>query len=340
MKPTDLARLLTTYLSTYLPGHLNVSTNTIKSYRDTFKLLLEFCNSKKAISPKNLTINHIDENLVYEFLLWIENERKCKISTRNQRLAAIHAFFRYIQIEAPEMLLPCQKILSIPFKRSGIASVSYLSIDALKLILAQPDRTVQDGRRDLVLMTTLYDTGARVQELVDMVVRDIRLESPPVIVLTGKGNKTRHVPVMSRTANILSDYLKEHNLNNTIRHDHPVFYNHQHKKLTRAGVAYIINKYVEVARKLAIVQIPNAVTPHVFRHTKAMHLLQANVNLVYIRDLLGHTNVSTTEIYARADSEMKRLALERAYVEVVTGEIPAWSENDDLLDWLQKFCNQ
>ena len=186
----------------------------------------------------------------------------------------------------------------------------------------------------------LYDTGARVQEIINMVVRDIRLESPAIISLTGKGNKTRHVPVMSRTANILSDYLIERRLNTAAMHNHPVFYNSQHKMLTRAGVTYIINKYVNAAKILEGIVLPDRVSPHIFRYSKAVHLLQANVNLIYIRDFLGHVNVTTTEIYARADSEMKRTALEKAYMEVVTDDIPVWSEDNDLMSWLQNFCNQ
>jgi len=216
---------------------------------------------------------------------------------------------------------------------------SYLTTDALKAILEQPDRAKLNGRRDLVLLTVLYDTGARVQELIDLVVKDIRLQSPAIVELTGKGNKTRHVPLMSKTAKMLSDYLTERGLNTAAMHDHPVFYNNQRKMLTRAGVGYIISKYVAAVRTIGNVPLPDSVSPHVFRHTKAMHLLQANVNLVYIRDLLGHVNISTTEIYAKADSEVKRQALEKAYIEVVTGDIPAWSEDKGLMNWLQNFCN-
>lgn len=237
------------------------------------------------------------------------------------------------------MLLQCQKILGIPFKKTGRDTLSYLSTEALKAILKQPNRNTSSGRRDLVLLTVLYDTGARVQEIIDMVVKDIRLENPPIISLTGKGNKTRHVPVMSKTAKILSDYLIERRLDTAAMHNHPFFYNSQHKMLTRAGVTYIINKYVNAAGMLEGIVLPGRVTPHMFRHTKAMHLLQANVNLVYIRDFLGHVNVATTEIYARADSEMKRAALEKAYMEVVTDDIPVWSEDNDLMSWLQNFCN-
>jgi len=339
MKPTDFAKLLTAYLSRHLPGQRNVSVNTIKSYRDTFKLFLHFCHVNRGISPEYLTIICIDEELIYAFLSWVENVRKCSISTRNQRLAAIHAFFRYVQIEAPEIILPCQRILAIPFKKHGKPTVSYLTVDALKAILKQPDRTKPAERRDLALLTILYDTGARVQELIDLVVKDIRFQSPAIVVLTGKGGKTRHVPLMSKTAKILSDYLVERSLNTPFMQEHAVFYNSQRKMLTRAGVGYIINKYIKAVRVIGKTPLPDKISPHVFRHTKAMHLLQANVNLVYIRDLLGHVNISTTEIYAKADLEVKRQALEKAYIEIVTDEIPAWSENEGLMNWLQNFCN-
>ena len=339
MKSTDFAKLLAGYLSRYLPGQRNMSPNTIISYRDTFKLFLIFSRDMKGVPPEQLALAHIDESFINDFLVWIENERKCGISTRNQRLAAIHAFSRYVQVEAPEMLLRCQRILAIPFKKNGRAAIDHLTPDALKLLLEQPDRTTSDGRRDLVLMTVLYDTGARVQELIDLVVRDIRLDTPPIIALTGKRKKTRHVPLMSKTAKRLSDYLTERRLNTAAMSNHQVFYNRQRNKLTRAGVHYIIDKYVNAARTVGGTLFPEKVTPHSFRHSKAMHLLQANVNLVYIRDLLGHVNVSTTEIYARADTEMKRLALEKAYVEVVADDIPPWSDDKDLLNWLQHFCS-
>jgi len=285
-----------------------------------------------------LTLSQIDDTLVYEFVAWIEGERHCSISTRNQRLAAIHAFFRYVQIEAPERLLICQRILSIPFKKTGKPAVSFLTSDGLKAILDQPDRKTLAGRRDLMLLITLYDTGARVQELINLVVRDIRLDQPPTITLKGKGNKIRHIPLMIKTASRLKEYLQERCLSTAGTYDHPVFFNSRHQKLTRAGVTYIINKYVEAAKRQNNFVLPEKVSPHVFRHTKAMHLLQANINLVYIRDFLGHASVTTSEVYARADSERKRLALEQAYSPMVTDDIPVWQEDKNLLMWLQNFC--
>lgn len=168
--------------------------------------------------------------------------------------------------------------------------MSYLTPDALKAILNQPDRKTLAGRRDLVLLTTLYDTGARVQELINLVVRDIRLDQPSTIALKGKGNKIRHIPLMTRTTSMLKEYLKERRLSTAGKYDHPVFFNSRHQKLTRAGIAYIIKKYVEAAKRQNNIVLPEKISPHVFRHTKAMHLLQANINLVYIRDFLGHAS--------------------------------------------------
>ena len=212
-----------------------------------------------------MTLSQIDDTLVHQFVSWIEYERHCSISTRNQRLAAIHAFFRYVQIESPERLLTCQRILSIPLKKTGKPIVSFLTSDALKAILNQPDRKTLAGRRDLVLLTTLYDTGARVQELINLVVRDIRLDQPATIALKGKGNKIRHVPLMTKTASMLKEYLKERHLSTPSKYDHPVFFNSRHQKLTRAGIAYIIKKYVEAVKRQNNIVLPKKVSPHMFR---------------------------------------------------------------------------
>ena len=241
----------------------------------------------------------------------------------------MHAFFRYVQIESPEALLHCQKILNIPFKKTAKPSVCYLSADALKLILAQPEINSFAGRRDIVLMTVLYDSAARVQELIDLVVRDIRIDKPSTITLTGKGDKTRYVPLMTKTAELLSSHLKEKQLNDISKLDYPVFFNSQKRKMTRAGISYILNKYYKMAKLKSKVIMPPKIHPHIFRSTKAMHLLQANVNLIYIRDLLGHVSVTTTERYARANPEMRRAALEKAYINIVEDDIPAWSKDPD-----------
>jgi len=338
-KPSQFASLLTSYLSEYLPGQRNLSSNTIRSYRDTFRLLLQFCRDEKHLKIEKLDLRSFDEQLIKEFLAWLERERHCSVSTRNQRLAALHAFFRYVQIEAPECMTHAIEILGIPFKRGEKPNILFLSPDALKLLLAQPDVKTARGRRDLALMSLLYDTGARVQELCDLRVRDLRLETPAIVTLVGKGRKMRHVPLMTNTAKLLTDYISERKLDCPARLDHPLFFNPQRNQLTRAGVTYVVKKYAEQARQKEPVFLPERISPHVLRHTKAMHLLQANVNLIYIRDLLGHVDVATTEIYARADTEMKRRALENAYPDLVPENLPAWNRDSDLMAWLKDFCN-
>ncbi|WP_373233506.1 site-specific integrase [Cohnella sp.] len=332
MKPTDFAKALSQYLSAYLPGQRNMSPNTISSYRDTFKLFLTYCK-QSGLSIERLTFAQVDETLILAFVKWLEEKRNNGISTRNQRLACIHAFFRYVQTEHPVGLVTYQKILAIPMKKAPKPTVNHLTPDSLQLILAQPDLKTSGGRRDATLLSVLYDTGARVQELVDLRVRDVRLDPPPVLSITGKGSKTRHVPLMSNTEAVLRQYMTENHLLQNGMLDRPLFCNRQRRKMTREGVAFILDKYVSLARTVTSA-IPEKVTPHVLRHTKAMHLLQAGVNLIYIRDLLGHVDIATTEVYARADTELKRKALEQAYPNMVSEGLPQWNQDEDLIAWL------
>ena len=338
MKPTDFASQLSRYLGIYLPGQSGSSLNTVRSYRDTFSLFLRYCNDVQRINPQKLTFQDIDHHLVEQFLLWVENERGCSASTRNNRLAAIHAFYRYLQIEMPQLLMRCQEILSVPYKKTQKKPMSYLTLDGIKVLLAQPDASTFSGRRDLAMLSLLYDTGARVQELVDLRIEDIRLSSPTVIRLTGKGRKSRLVPIMKPTENLLRQYLEEHEKDFAAHGGYPLFYNRVGKKLTRAGVTYILDKYISQAKSIGENSLPDSISPHCLRHSKAMHLLQSGVNLIYIRDLLGHADVSTTEVYARADEHLKRKALELAYPSPTpVSETTAWQKNDDLLGWLKNL---
>lgn len=336
MKPTDFARHLTNFLSVYLPNQRNISQNTLYSYRDTFKLLLKYTEGAKNLPAERITLAHLTSEWISGFLNWLEIERNCCISTRNQRLAAIHSFFRYVQSEEPTGILHFQKIMAIPIKKTKKNVVEHLSPEAIKLILEQPDRYTNRGRRDLTLMSVLYDSGARVQELIDLRVCDVRLENPAVITLTGKGNKVRRVPLMQNTMLLLKSYLQENNLSQPWKNEYPLFSNSQCNKLTKEGVAYIVRKYAESARKNSAL-VPKKINVHMFRHSKAMHLLQAGVNLIYIRDFLGHVDLKTTEIYARTDTETKRKAIENAYPDLIDSELPDWSKDQALLAWLTKL---
>lgn len=336
MKPTDFATHLTEFLSVYLPRQKNASNNTIASYRDTFKLLLRYCLEQKDIPVEKLNMSMLTHVIIADFLEWLEEERKCCIATRNQRLAAIHSFFRYVQYEEPSGILHFQKVIALPVKKASKPSVPYLTPEAMKLLLSQPDKMTVKGRRDLTLLSVLYDSGCRVQELANLRVGDVILDNPAVLILKGKGNKVRRVPLMKNTLTLLKHYLQEHSLDKDWKKDYPLFINKQRNKLTKEGIAYIISQYVGSAKRI-YASMPEKVRPHMFRHSKAMHLLQAGVNLIYIRDFLGHENIKTTEIYAKCDSELKRQAIENAYPSLVDINLPDWNKDAALLDWLSSL---
>jgi len=218
-------------------------------------------------------------------------------------------------------------------KKKSKPTIPYLTVNELKILLEQPDVNTVEGRRGLMLLVILYETGVRVQELIDLRWKDLRLTSLAVITLRGKGDKTRRVPIMGKTLKLLQSYQSGQKTHVGIAQtDLSVFYNQQHKILSRWGVSYIIDKYVQTSKSNKGFSIDFAIKPHVFRHSKAMHLLQAGVNLIYIRDLLGHSNINTTEIYARADSEMKRKALEASYIELTTKDLPKCDADEDLIN--------
>ena len=337
MKPTDFSKYISDFISRYLPNEKGASPNTISAYRDTFVLLLNFIQQEKRIKVEKLSLDKIKKETILEFLDYIQKQRKCSHSTRNARLAAIHSFYKYLQGESLEHLHECQKILSIKFKKAPQESLNYLSIEAIKLFFQQPDTSTSKGRRDLTMLCLMYDSGARVQEVIDLTPSMLRLNKPSTIKIIGKGNKARIVPMLDAQTDHLKNYLKEHRLTESFANVYPLFFNSRKEKLTRAGINYIVQKYSESARKENKIIMPEKISCHCLRHSKAMHLLQAGVNLVYIRDILGHVSIQTTEIYARADSKQKRIAIEKAYVNVNPNEEPAWIKDENLISWLKRF---
>jgi site-specific recombinase XerD len=336
MRPTDFAIRLTQFLGEYLPAQRAVSPNTIKAYRDVFTLFLRYCRDQRGLAPENLSLALIDAPLLLAFLSYLKSERNCCARTRNHRLSALHAFFRFLQIEEPDRIAQCQRCLAIPFQRSPRPTVNYLPRKELAVVLSRPDLTTTRGRRDAVLLTLLYDTGARVQELIDLSIRDLRLDSPAQIRLTGKGMKTRVVPLLSATVELLSEYMREHRLNRNERLDAPLFFNRCGLRLSRSGVRYILSKYVGQARG-DIPSITAKISPHTLRHSKAMHLLQSGNPATIIQAILGHSDIRTTDIYARADLEMKRRALEKAASKEPSTTLPSWREDKSLMAWLRSL---
>lgn len=331
----DFQHYLSEFLARFLPGEVGAATNTIRSYRDTFTLLLRYCQAHENTAPDAMTCALLTKELVERFLSWLESDRGCGPATRNQRLAAIRSFCRYLQIRDIARIGQYQQVLAIPKKKAPATTPGHLSLDGIRLILAQPDAAKMSGRRDLAMLALMYDTGARVQEIADMTVADLRTEAPATARLTGKGTKTRIVPLMAPTSGVLQRYLEGADLTGPVNAARPLFPNRAGNKMTRTGIAYVLDKHVSAARAADPAVLPETISPHTFRHSKAMHMLQAGVNLVYIRDVLGHADLKTTEIYARIDGEMKRRALQNAYTNVTAPDaMPLWQQDKDMLAWL------
>jgi len=337
MKNYDFAYHITNFLTVYLPRQRNASKETILSYRDTYSNLLRFCKEERSLPPEKVRFNQINAHLIEDFMLWLESSRGSSASTRNQRLAAVRSFFRYLQIEAPEQLLLCQSILSLKRAKTPKPMVKYLTHNQIKLLLEQPNVNDWDDRRDLAILYLLYDSAARVQEICDVKVCDIHTSAPATVRLTGKNSKTRIVPMSDAVSILLQQYINERGLNTPGFASRPLFTNRQGNKLTRSGVSYILAKYVEKANEDASDIKIEKITPHCLRHSKAMHLLESGVNLIYIRDFLDHEDIKTTQMYARANPEVKRDAILKAHASESASQLPAWKDNPGLMKFLKSL---
>ena len=335
----DFAKFLTSFFTEYLSAERGVSPHTIRAYSNTFTLLLTFLNDVKDIKAERIKLEQLTRKTIIEFLDWLQDKRQCSNTTRNQRLAAIQSFVKYMQYEDVQYLQQWQEILSMKIKRTIRSSVSFLSVDAIRLLLEQIQTNTHIGRRDLTMIALLYDSGARVQELINLTPASLNLNNPCYVILFGKGNKKRLVPLQENLVTLLRLYLKENGLDKTSENQRSLFFNNRGQSFTNAGIAYILSRYVNNARIANPDIIPEKVSPHCLRHSKAMHLLQAGINLVYIRDILGHVSIQTTEVYARADSKQKREALEAAYVDIVpqSQDIALWEKDSQLKSWLKSL---
>ena len=334
----DFAGHLTAYLGRWLPGQRNLSPNTIASYRDAFRLLIAFFR-ERGKEPEGLSMDDLGRDGVLLFMEWLE-ARGCSDSTLNQRLCAIKAFVGYAKCEDPARLLQYQQVLAIPQRRHAAPKMPLPGKEGMAAILRHPDPATRKGRRDRALLSLLYDSGARVSELCGIELRDLRLESPAAVTLRGKGRKARAVPLMGQTVGMLEGYLAEFWPGfGTQDLDSPLFPNPRGGRLTRAGIADIVSRHAAGARE-AGTPIPDGISPHSFRHQKAVDLLEAGVPLVYIRDVLGHASVATTEIYAKVSLERKRELLEKAASSPAPAAegYPDWTADSDLMSWLAGLC--
>lgn len=327
----DFSRLLSDFFLKHLPTERGFSINTIKNYRDTFVQLIEYL-SMNDINPDKIAMDDIGYETIINFLNWLENTKKVSTSTRNNRLAGIKSFFKYVSYHEPKHLHLCSLILEINQKKTASVPMNYLTVYALKGLLKVFNQDNKKELRDFCIILLLYESGARVSELIGIKTYEVRLSSPSTVVLHGKGSKTRIVPIDESVANTISKYIAAYN----VRREEYLFFNSHREKLTREGINHILQKYYNKARSINPSIYPEKISPHCLRHSKGMHLLENGVNLIYIRDLLGHASVTTTEIYSKANPEIKRKYLLEASEKLIDEEDYTLEEKAVLLDWLKE----
>lgn len=334
--PNILARELRSFFMEHLPLVRGVSAHTVQSYRDTFKLLLRFLAKDTGCPAVGLDLVNLTPEAVLKFLEHLEVERQNSVATRNARLAAIHSFARFLASREPQFLEQSQRLVAIPSKKGRGRTVEYLEGYEIQAMLDSIDSSRREGRRDYALMLTLFNTGARAQEVVDLKIGDLQMERPQQATLRGKGRKERVCPLWPRTVDSLRILIADTGAG--VGPTDPVFRNRRGEKLTRFGIRYLLAKYAKLAQGLAPSLARRNVHPHVFRHSTAVHLLQAGVDLITISHWLGHACVETTNRYTAIDLETKRATLETAGpIAEASENMSAWREDKSVLEWLESL---
>jgi site-specific recombinase XerD len=331
--PNTLARALRGFFTEHLPQLRGLSPHTVHSYRDSLTLLLRFAAVRRGAPVAVLDVADLGPEAIIAFLQHLEDTRGNTPATRNVRLAAIHAFFRYLTLQHPDGLEQAQRVLSIPFKRAHPRPVEYLEYAEIQAVLAAVNRTTADGERDYTLLATLFNTGARVQELLDLRPINLQLVKPFQVRLIGKGRKERLCPLWPQTAALLQTYCQRRGLDPNATT--PLFVNHRGGTLTRFGVRYLLAKYFEQAKSTTPSLAHKRLHPHTVRHSTAVHLLKAGVDLATISHWLGHAAVTTTNRYATVDLDMKRQAIESAAALENPPTATHWRTDASILEWLE-----
>ena len=330
---SNLAFYLSKFLGDYLPMQRGASPNTVRTYRDAFVEVIEFLSASAGLKPEKLTIDDFSLERVSSFLDWLEAGKKVSISKRNNRLGALKSFFRFLSFREPSLLSACIPILELKHKRCESKPMNYLSVAAYRLLLSGFDASQEDDLRDMSIISLMYESGGRVSEITGILSFELNAGPPYTLVLHGKGKKTRIVPIDKSVGKLLDRYRRRFN----VKDDEPLFFNNRREALTREGMNYILQKHFLKARELHPDKFPATISPHCLRHSRAMHLLENDVNLIYIRDLLGHASVTTTELYSKANPEVKRRHIEKATEDFI-GDDAGYSDSDkmNLLNWLKK----
>jgi integrase/recombinase XerD len=334
MKTRELADYITGFFRVHLTAERNLSQHTTYAYRDALKLFLRFAAARYNRRTDRLAIVDLTPEIVLAFLDSLEATRKNTVRTRNARLAAIHCFFRYVLESDPTHAALCQRVLAISLKKTVRPTLGYMSADEVETLLAQVDRSTNKGERDYLLLALLYDTGARIQEALNIAPADFHLASPVFVRLLGKGKKERLCPLLPQTARVVSRFLDA--ADRRPEEDSPLFQNRRGEKLTRQGARYLLRKYLSQAATVLPRLRRAGISLHTLRHTKAMHLLQSDVSIITIKDVLGHADVRSTEVYVQTDLEAKRKALEQAGTSSRTTRKPHRIA-PDILHWLESL---
>jgi site-specific recombinase XerD len=330
----SLANFIKRFFSHYLPVQKGLAVNTVVAYRDALKLLLGYASDTLKKKVEDLGVEDLHESLVLDFLDHVEKTRGCNPRTRNARLAAIQALFSFIARQEPSLLPHSQTIQNIPLKRTEYKTVGYLEEKEMQALLNAVDLTSRTGVRDKALLLLLYNTGARVSEIVELKVADLRLDGSAQIKLLGKGQKYRSCPLWPETVEALHDYLRQRAPKDPAAQQ--LFLNASASPITRFGLRHITGRYATTAKSQCPSLATKPVNPHTIRHTTAMHLLRAGNDINMVSYWLGHANINTTHIYVEIDMEMKQRMLQKAEAPAVKKPLP-W-QKPNILHWLKAIA--
>jgi integrase/recombinase XerD len=332
----DFFTAIRRFLAEYLPDQRCCSPDTIRSYRHALNLLVGYLRTTRHLAVADIDFARIDRHVIIEFLDWLQRERGCADTTRNQRLMALRSFFSYAGFLDCAHVALSLELAAVPAKNAPGKIVEWLPEAALQALLQQPDTTTTAGRRNQVFLILMYDSAARCGELTGLRVHDLRLDTThPVVYLHGKGGKTRIVPLLTRTAEHCRQHLRRCHGDEPAGSDAFVFFttiHGQRQPVSADTVAAFLTAYARSARATCP-EMPERVHPHMLRHTRAMHLYRQGMPLSLLADFLGHASIESTRIYAYADTEMKRAAIEKAdplHNQTPPPE-PIWAGDDDMI---------
>jgi site-specific recombinase XerD len=332
-KQKTLAEIVESFFIKRLSTQSRASAATLSSYRDALRLFFTFAAERAGKQPSRLVVEDVGSDTVLEFLNYLETKRHCVMRTRNQRLAVIRSFFKHMAYSEPAYMATAQRVISIPGRRTVKKMLGYLTKEELEVLLAVPDRSTPKGKRDFALLIFMARTGARVSETIGINVLDIVFGKHSQVLLRGKGDKERLIPLADDAAWAVKSYLSSRG--DKIEESSPLFCNLRGERLSRFGALHILKEAVTTAAQTMPQLAGRSISPHTLRHTTVMHLLQSGVDPNVIRSWLGHVNLDTTHQYVEADIEMKRQALGKGHILSLTPE--TYKPSDELMVFLNSL---